>query len=102
MGLLEFFKRPFSCFFGSPDFEENERGHEKEIDQDEIVGEILMSKDSASDRNWPPKKHKDPFIATMSEYWDMRIADLLAKKQEAMQQTARQLTTIKVKGAVEI
>lgn len=101
MRLVEFFKRPFSCFFGSPEFEDNVR--EEEFDgEGKIVGEILMRKDSASDRNWPPKKHKDPLIATMSEYWDTRIAELLAKKQEAMQRTARQLTTIKVKGAVEI
>lgn len=97
MGFLDFIRLPFTCFFGSSEHEGAEA-----VEDEDIIGEILMRKDSRSESNWPPKKHKAPFIATMAEYWDSRIAELLAKKQNAMQKTARQMTMIKVKGAVEI
>jgi len=50
----------------------------------ESTNAIGMRKDSIAEASWPPKKHKEPFVAAMAEYWDMKIAELETAKEETM------------------
>lgn len=77
---------PFKCFLATQSDDESvpmpNTSPEPIDDDDETTNKIDVRRDSAAeDCGWPPKKHKEPFVAQMSQYWDQRVLDELQQAQ---------------------
>ncbi len=98
LAFLSFLAAPLGCFAAEPEVASKEATEMDDVETTEIVSmddhEIMKPAD------WPPKKHKDPFIAVMAAYWDQRIEDLDLKKKAAKGIYSRQV--LNCRGCVEV